>query len=156
MWLLQNLIRAMGVYFIRRDSGNVLYCRVLARYVAVASRSGVTQAIFPEGGLSRDGLLREPKFGLLGYMISDFDPEQHRDVVFVRVGVNYDRVLEDRVLLSAGETKIGQRTFKFGFFEVAAFVFNLMLLRLRGRLFRYGYTCASFGTPVSLKDWCTD
>lgn len=156
VWLLQNLIRAMGAYFIRRDSGNVLYRRVLARYVAMASRSGVTQAIFPEGGLSRDGLLREPKFGLLGYMISDFDPEQHRDVVFVPVGVNYDRVLEDRVLLSARETKIGQRTFKFGITEVVGFVFNLILLRLRGRLYRYGYACASFGTPVSLKAWCEE
>ena len=156
VWLLQNLIRAMGAYFIRRDSGNVLYRRVLARYVAMASRSGVTQAIFPEGGLSRDGLLREPKFGLLGYMISDFDPDQHRDVVFVPVGVNYDRVLEDRVLLSAREAKIGERTFKFGLFEAAGFVFNLIMLRIRGRLYRYGYACASFGTPVSLKQWCAE
>jgi glycerol-3-phosphate O-acyltransferase len=156
VWLLQNLIRAMGAYFIRRDSGNVLYRRVLARYVAMASRSGVTQAIFPEGGLSRDGMLREPKFGLLGYMISDFDPDQHRDVVFVPVGVNYDRVLEDRVLLSAGEAKISQPIFKFGFFEATGFVANLIVLRIRGRLYRYGYACASFGTPVSLKDWCAE
>ncbi len=28
------------------------------------------------------------------------------------------------------------------------------MLRLRGRLYRYGYACASFGKPVSLKDWC--
>ena len=154
IWLLQNIIRAMGAYFIRRDSGNVLYRRVLARYVAMASRSGVTQAIFPEGGLSRDGLLREPKFGLLGYMISDFDPEEHRDVVFVPVGINYDRVLEDRVLLGATEKKIGQRMFSFGIWEVIRFVFSLMVLRLKGRLYRYGYACASFGKPVSLRDWC--
>ncbi len=153
IWLLQNLIRAMGAYFIRRESGNLLYRRVLARYVAMASRSGVTQAIFPEGGLSRDGLLREPKFGLLSYMISDFDPDEHRDVVFVPVGVNYDRVLEDRVLLSAGDQKIGQRTFRFGFLEVTGFVLKMMLLWVQGRFFRYGYACASFGAPVSLKDW---
>lgn len=154
IWLLQNIIRAMGAYFIRRDSGNVLYRRVLARYVAMASRSGVTQAIFPEGGLSRDGLLRDPKFGLLGYMISDFDPEEHRDVVFVPVGVNYDRVLEDRVLLGAAEKRIGQRTFRFGVWEVVRFVLNLLVLRFKGRLYRYGYACASFGRPLSLKDWC--
>ncbi|MEP1207867.1 MAG: 1-acyl-sn-glycerol-3-phosphate acyltransferase [Rhizobiaceae bacterium] len=154
IWLLQNIIRAMGAYFIRRDSGNVLYRRVLARYVAMASRSGVTQAIFPEGGLSRDGLLRQPKFGLLGYMISDFDPEEHRDVVFVPVGVNYDRVLEDRVLLGASDKNIGQRTFRFGLWEVFRFVLNLVVLRIRGRLYRYGYACASFGKPVSLRDWC--
>jgi len=91
VWLLQNLIHAMGAYFIRRDSGNKLYRRVLARYVAMATRSGVTQAIFPEGGLSRDGNLREPKFGLLGYMIGGYSEQSERDVVFVPVGLNAGR-----------------------------------------------------------------
>jgi glycerol-3-phosphate O-acyltransferase len=57
---LQTLIRAMGAYFIRRDSGNPLYRIVLERYVAMATEGGVVQAIFPEGGLTRDGALRPP------------------------------------------------------------------------------------------------
>ena len=157
VWLLQSIIRAMGAYFIRRDSGNLLYRRVLARYVHMATRSGVTQAIFPEGGLSRDGALRDPKFGLLSYMIGDFDAESDRDVVFVPVGLNYDRVLEDRVLSDVrkeGErAKIGERTFQFGIGTAIGFVFNLVKLRIIGRLYRYGYACASFGQPVSLKNW---
>ena len=153
VWLLQHLIHAMGAYFIRRDSGNKLYRRVLARYVAMATKSGVTQAIFPEGGLSRDGLLKEPKFGLLSYMIGDWNPDDDRDVVFVPVGLNYDRVLEDRVLLGAADRKIGERTFKFGLFDVIAFSGKLLWLRIKGKLFRYGYACASFGDPVSLKSW---
>ena len=156
VWLLQNLIRVMGAFFIRRESGNVLYRRVLARYVALATRSGVTQAIFPEGGLSRDGLLREPKFGLLSYMIADFDKEKDRDVVFVPVGLNYDRVLEDRVLTNSGQTKVGKRTFSFNFVTAIRFVWGMVVLRFKGRLYRYGYACASFGSPVSLKQWCDD
>ncbi|HEY1246179.1 MAG TPA: 1-acyl-sn-glycerol-3-phosphate acyltransferase, partial [Hyphomicrobiaceae bacterium] len=55
VWALQSLIRAMGGYFVRRDSSNPLYRKVLARYVHMATASGVAQALFPEGGLTRDG-----------------------------------------------------------------------------------------------------
>ncbi|HHI82260.1 MAG TPA: glycerol-3-phosphate acyltransferase, partial [Rhizobiales bacterium] len=104
VWLLQNFIRAMGGYFVRRDSSsNPLYRKVLARYVQMATAAGVAQAVFPEGGLSRDGALQAPKLGLLNYIVSGFDLKGARDIVFVPVGLNYDRVLEDRILLSAAE-----------------------------------------------------
>ena len=70
VWGLRGLIKSMGAYFIARDSRDPLYRKVLARYVHMATSAGVTQAIFPEGGLSRDGRLRPPKFGLLSYMVS--------------------------------------------------------------------------------------
>ena len=76
VWALQSLIRAMGGYFVRRDSSNALYRKVLARYVHMATASGVAQAVFPEGGLTRDGALRPPKLGLLSYMVSGFDPQR--------------------------------------------------------------------------------
>ena len=114
VWGLRGLIRSMGAYFISRDSREGLYRKVLARYVHMATTAGVTQAIFPEGGLSRDGRLRPPKFGLLSYMVSGFDPLGPRDVVFVPVAVNYDRVLEDRMLTSVASTEPGKKPV-FGF-----------------------------------------
>ncbi|HRZ10708.1 MAG TPA: 1-acyl-sn-glycerol-3-phosphate acyltransferase, partial [Gemmatimonadales bacterium] len=99
IWPLQQLIRAMGAYFVRRNSGDPLYRIVLARYVQMATTAGVTQAVFPEGGLTVDGLLRAPKFGLLDYMLKGFDANGDRDLVFIPVGINYDRVLEDRTQL---------------------------------------------------------
>ena len=57
VWPLSRLIKAMGAYFIRRKSRNDLYRKVLARYVGLATDGGVTQAMFPEGGLSLDGKL---------------------------------------------------------------------------------------------------
>jgi len=99
IWPLQQLIRAMGAYFVRRNSGDPLYRTVLSRYVQMASEAGVTQAVFPEGGLTVDGRLRPPKFGLLDYMLKTFDEREddgRRDLVFIPVGLNYDRVLEDR------------------------------------------------------------
>ena len=93
------MIRATGAYFVRRGSGNPLYRRVLERYIHMATAAGVTQAVYPEGGLSRDGHLRPPKLGILDYMLRGFDPRGERDLVFIPVGINYDRVLEDRTLL---------------------------------------------------------
>ena len=124
IWLLQNVIRSMGAYFIRRASGNELYRRVLARYVHMATRSGVTQAVFPEGGLTRDGKLRDPKLGLVNYMVSDFDAQAHRDVVFVPVGLNYDRVIEDRVLTTAKKKELGGKTFKVSLSSILAFTWG--------------------------------
>jgi glycerol-3-phosphate O-acyltransferase len=150
---IQGMIRSMGAYFIRRNSGDPLYRRVLARYVRMATREGVTQAVFPEGGLSRDGALRPPKLGLLGYMIGDFNPHSGRDVVFIPVGLNYDRVMEDRILTSRASKEIGGKTFKVSLGKIFRFILHNIKLRIQGKLYRYGYACVSFGTPISFKGW---
>ena len=151
VWPLQQLIRALGAYFVRRDSGNPLYRRVLERYVQIAVEGGVTQALFPEGGLSRDGLLGKPRIGLLDYMLRDFDPDGERDIVFVPVALNYDRVLEDRTLQADGdgEQRSGLTTVRVMF----KILLRSMKLRLRGQLYRFGYACANFGTPISARDY---
>ncbi len=100
IWPLSGLIRATGAYFIRRTARSALYRRVLARYVQMAAADGTTQAIFPEGGLSLDGRVGPAKLGLLGYIVQGVEAGG-RDVVFVPVGLAYDRVLEDRVLVEA-------------------------------------------------------
>ncbi|WP_201722415.1 1-acyl-sn-glycerol-3-phosphate acyltransferase, partial [Sulfitobacter sp. HI0129] len=92
VWPLSRLIKSMGAYFIRRRSRGALYRKVLARYVQLAIAGGVTQAIYPEGGLSLDGRLQPPKMGLLAYVVEGFDRANARDVVFVPVAINYDRV----------------------------------------------------------------
>jgi len=154
VWALQSLIRAMGGYFVRRDSSNPLYRKVLARYVHMATASGVAQAVFPEGGLTRDGALRPPKLGILSYIVSGFDPNGARDVVFVPVGLNYDRVLEDRVQVAAAGTALGERPrFAFNPFILIGFLSRSLWQRLRGRWYRYGYACVSFGRPISLREY---
>lgn len=156
IWGLQNIIRAMGAYFIRRASNNELYRKVLARYVAMATREGVTQAMFPEGGLSRNGALGEPKLGLLSYMLADFDEKTSKDIVFVPVGINYDRVVEDRILTRKQEEELTGRSFRVGVGSILGFVGHLAWLRLQGRLYRYGFACVSFGNPVSFKAWLAE
>ena len=87
IWPLQGLIRAMGAYFVRRDSGDPLYRMVLQRYVQMATEGGVPQAMYPEGGLTTDGLLRKPKLGLLDYMLKTFDVAGERDPASAKAGL---------------------------------------------------------------------
>lgn len=152
VWPLSRLIRAMGAYFIRRKSRNDLYRRVLARYVRLATDAGVTQAMFPEGGLSVTGALMPPKLGLLKYITDGFDPTG-RDVVFVPVALNYDRVLEDRILIAAAHDP--ERRFRARIGVVALSAVKQLWLRMTGRFFRFGYTAVSFGDPLSLRAFLT-
>ncbi len=149
IWPLQTLIRAMGAYFVRRNSRDALYRKVLERYVAMATAAGVTQAVFPEGGLSKDGRLRPPRLGILDYMLRAFDPAGDRDIAFVPVGINYDRVFEDRTLLAGLDTA----TARPGALRAAAttigFVLRNLLLMASNRWHRFGYACVNFGSPVS-------
>ncbi len=151
VWPLKPLIHAMGAYFIRRRSRNPLYRRVLARYVQMATAGGATQAIFPEGGLSLDGGLRSPRLGLLNYVVTGFDPAGGRDVVFVPVALNYDRVLEDRVLLAARREE--KPRFRVSKRRMAGFVAHQLWLKMTGRFRRYGYAAVSFAAPVSLREF---
>ncbi len=153
IWPLSALIRAMGAYFIRRKQFGPLYKAVLSRYVQLATEAGVTQAVFPEGGLSLTGGIMTPKRGILKYIVDGYDPSG-RDVVFVPVAVNYDRVLEDRVLLAAQDA--GRRHFVARFRTVVGFVTKLFVLRLKGKFHRFGYAAVSFGEPLSLKGFSGD
>ena len=149
VWPLSQLIKSMGAYFIRRKSRSDLYRRVLARYVRLATDGGVTQAMFPEGGLSLDGALAPPRLGLLKYIIDERD-DTMRDVVFVPVALNYDRVFEDRILVAAGQK--GERRFRAKISVVAGFVFRQAWLRITGRYHRHGYAAVSFGAPLALSE----
>jgi glycerol-3-phosphate O-acyltransferase len=146
VWPLSAMIRAMGAYFIRRGSRNALYRRVLARYVQMATAEGTTQAIFPEGGLSLDGRVGPAKMGLLSYIVQGFDPAG-RDVVFVPVGLAYDRVLEDRVLVAAQ----GTRKFKSQPVKAGMFLLRMLWRKMRGQYRGFGTAAAAFGAPISLR-----
>lgn len=151
IWPLQGLIRAMGAYFVRRNSGDPLYRTVLQRYVQMATEGGVPQAMYPEGGLTTDGALRVPKLGLLDYMLKGFNPEGDRDLVFIPVGINYDRVLEDRSLLrkqDRGAPRVGMLS---ALGVTLGYVLRQVGRMLTGRRYRFGYACVNFGAPVSMR-----
>lgn len=152
VWPLSALIRSMGAYFIRRGSRNTLYRRVLARYVQMATADRTTQAIFPEGGLSLTGRVGEAKMGLLSYIVAGFDPASH-DVVFVPTAIAYDRVLEDRALVGAGQA--GTRVFRAAPLAIIGFIARMLWMKLRGVFPGFGTAAVAFGAPISLRHYMT-
>jgi glycerol-3-phosphate O-acyltransferase len=152
VWPVKPLVKAMGAYFVRRHSGDTLYRRVLARYVKMTIEGGLVQAIFPEGKLSRNGKLHEPKLGLLDYMLRDFNPDGERDLVFIPAGVNYDRVFEDRTLLLAGMPG-AKKGWKKAAITTLSFILHNIWLMVRGGWHRFGYAAVYFGAPFSVKNY---
>jgi glycerol-3-phosphate O-acyltransferase len=154
IWPLQTLIRAMGAYFVRRKSGNPLYRRVLERYVRMATKEGVCQAVFLEGGLSRDGCLQQPKMGLVDYMLRNYDPQTDRDIIFIPTGINYDRTLEDRSLLAELNPQAEKKSKWFVVGTTARFVWRSVVFRMLSRWQHFGYACVNFGSYLSMREYC--
>jgi glycerol-3-phosphate O-acyltransferase len=153
---LEHMFKAFGSYFVRRKYREPLYHAVLERYVQLITREGVTQGIFLEGGLTRDGLLKSPKIGLLDYVLGIArDPAYRARIYIVPVAVNYDRVLEDRSLLRELATREGRsRPSRLSqFSEVARYVWwNAARIVVR-RWKRYGRAAVVVGDPLPLAAW---
>lgn len=153
---LEYLFKSFGSYFIRRRYREPLYHVVLERYVQLITRHGVTQGIFPEGGLTRDGTLRPARIGLLDYAFGVArDPALRARMYVMPVALNYDRVLEDRSLLRELAAHDGRphtsRWEQLG--EVGRYVgWNLGRL-LTGRWRRYGRAAVMVGAPIAVGDW---
>lgn len=156
VWPLNTLVRAMGAFFVRRNSQDPLYRKVLERYIHMATDEGVCQAVFPEGGLSHDGFLRKPKLGVLDYMLRAYDVNRQRDIVFVPIGINYDRIIEDKSLLHRRDPGAPKRSRWFVYRTFLQFWRKNMALSLEERRKRFGYASVNFGRPISLKVYCTE
>lgn len=155
-WPLEYVFKSFGAYFIRRRFREPLYHAVLERYVQLITGNGVTQGIFPEGGLTRDGRLRPPKLGLLDYICRTVDdPTFERDIWFVPVALNYDRVLEDRSLIRELIDPDDRPSRSAQLVTVASYLGANAIRLLTGRLRRYGRAAVNFGTPLSLRTWLT-
>ncbi|MBW2249701.1 MAG: 1-acyl-sn-glycerol-3-phosphate acyltransferase [Deltaproteobacteria bacterium] len=154
VWPLQALIRSMGAFFVRRKSGNPLYRLVLERYIHMATKEGVCQAVFLEGGLTRDGLLRPPKLGFIDYMLRSFKPGTDRDIIFIPVGINYDRTLEDRSLLRMLNPDAVKRSRWFIMKTTIRFIWRSIIFILLSRWQRFGYASVNFGQRISAREYC--
>jgi glycerol-3-phosphate O-acyltransferase len=154
VWPLNHLFKWFGGYFVRRRYREPLYHAILSRFVQTITRRGVTQGIFLEGGLTRDGAFQKPKLGMLDYIIgSKRDPEFTAPLLLIPTAINYDRVLEDRNLtdeLRGREDRAGKME-KLA--TTSEFLFKNALRSLVRRFKRYGYAVVTFGTPLSVDEF---
>jgi glycerol-3-phosphate O-acyltransferase len=156
---LEYIFKSFGAYFIRRKYREKLYHAVLERYVQLITRNGVTQGIFLEGGLSRDGKLGKAKIGLLDYLLGVArDPAMRERLYVVPVAINYDRVLEDRSLLRELDARAGRERpplyVQLG--EVLRYVWWNMARIIARKWKRYGRAAVVIGEPVSLEPWLNE
>ena len=86
-------------------------------------------------------------------MLRGYHHEGERDLVFVPLGLNYDRVLEDRTQLASGDAAVPRVGRLRAAWKTLVFVGGQIGLLLRSRWHRFGYACVNFGTPVSVRAW---
>ncbi len=89
-------------------------------------------------------------------MVRAFDPEGPRDLLFIPVAVNYDRVLEDRNLLAELNPATPRPSRWQTISGFARFVSRNIWLRLRGGWYRFGYAVVNFGPPISLRAYLAE
>src|SRR3954471_4821654 len=153
---LEYIFKSFGAYFIRRKYREKLYHTVLERYVQLITRNGVTQGIFLEGGLSRDGRLGKAKIGLLDYLLGvGRDPAMRKRLYIVPVAINYDRVLEDRSLLRELDAREGRTRppRRAQLMEVLRYVWWNVARLVARRWKRCGRAAVVIGEPVAVAPW---
>ena len=152
-WPVRQLLHAIGFYIVRRDEGkDQLHRTLLERYVYLAASNCVPQGLFLEGALSLDGEMQPLKLGLLSFLLKAQGQGNCKDIVFVPVGLSYDRIPEDKTLID--HQGVGFRN-KNGFYVLFSLIQFLVFTmpRMIGLTKPYGKVVANFGRPLSLSEW---
>jgi glycerol-3-phosphate O-acyltransferase len=94
-WPVGPLARRAGVVFIRRSFGqDEIYKAVVAEYFGYLLSKRFNLEWYFEGGRSRTGKLRAPRYGLLHYVAAALQSGRAEDVCIVPVSITYDRLAE--------------------------------------------------------------
>lgn len=154
VWPLNHVFKWFGGYFVRRRYREPLYHAVLSKFVQTITKHGVTQGVFIEGGLTRDGAFQKPKLGMLDYLVTaKRDPEFTAPLYIIPTAVNYDRVLEDRNLTEELLGREERSTKREKLATTFDYLFRNFFRGLFRRFKRYGYAIVTFGTPVSVDEF---
>jgi glycerol-3-phosphate O-acyltransferase len=154
VWPLNHVFKWFGGYFVRRRYREPLYHAILSTFVQTITKNGVTQGIFIEGGLSRDGAFQRPKLGMLDYIVTaKRDPSFTAPLFFIPTAINYDRVLEDRNLTEELLGREDRSTKGEKLNTTLEFLFKNTLRSALKRFKRYGYAIVTFGKPIAVDDF---
>ena len=141
-WPIGPLGKRAGVIFIRRSFGDdQVYKLAMREYLGhlVAKRFNLEWYI--EGGRTRTGKLRPPRYGLLHYLARAIDDGRAEDVMLVPVSMVYDQLHE--VSAMAAE-QVGQAKQREGMKWLADYI--------RAQMTSAGAAQIRFGEPISLHD----
>ncbi|HKS23936.1 MAG TPA: 1-acyl-sn-glycerol-3-phosphate acyltransferase [Thermoanaerobaculia bacterium] len=154
IWPLNHIFKWFGGYFIRRRYREPLYHAVLSSFVRTITKNGVTQGVFIEGGLTRDGAFQRPKLGMLDYIVTaKREPDFDGPLVIIPTAINFDRVLEDRNLTEELIGREDRRTKGEKLSSTFDFLFKGLWRGIFKRFKRYGYAIVAFGKPIVVDDF---
>lgn len=137
-FLIGPLLRRSGIFFIRREfKTNEPYKFVLRQYIDYLLEKRFALEWYVEGGRSRSGKLREPRLGLLAYIVDAYQRGITDDVVLIPVSIAYDQITDVAAYTAEqrGEKK-----------ESESFVWALKFIT--GLKKRHGSIHIRFGEPL--------
>ncbi|TDU26898.1 glycerol-3-phosphate acyltransferase [Panacagrimonas perspica] len=141
-WPLGTIIRRAGGILIRRSfQDDEVYKLVVREYLAWLAAQRLNLEWYMEGGRSRTGKLRPPKYGLLSYLVAAIESGGADDMLLVPVSTTYDQMHEIGKMAAeeAGASKAKE---------------NLLWLAGYARTQQkwIGNAYVRFGEPLSLKE----
>jgi glycerol-3-phosphate O-acyltransferase len=140
VWPIGPIARRSGMIFIKRSFRDApVHKAVLREYIAYLLRKRFNLEWYIEGGRSRTGKLRPPRYGLLAYVVDAFKASPDREVYLVPVSIVYDQLPE--IGKMAAEDRGTPKT-------PESFSWLVGYARSQGR--RLGRAHVSFGDPLPL------
>jgi glycerol-3-phosphate O-acyltransferase len=140
-WPIGPLAKRAGVVFIRRSfSDDEIYKLALREYLGFLLAKRFNLEWYMEGGRSRTGKLRPPRYGLLTYVAEAVARGRAEDAYLVPVAITYDQLREVSAMAAeqAGAAKKAE-----GLGWLASYA--------RGQLARIGTVHVRFAEPISLR-----
>jgi glycerol-3-phosphate O-acyltransferase len=108
-WPLGPMLRRTGIVFIRRSTADdPVYRLALREYVGALVRGSANLSWMIEGGRTRTGKLRPPRYGVLRYVADAARAEPDDRVLLVPVSIVYDQ-LHEVAAMAAEATGAGKR-----------------------------------------------
>ncbi len=134
------LLRRAGVFFIRRSfKDNELYKAVLRAYIDFLLERRFPLEWYIEGGRSRLGKLRSPRFGMLSYVADSYRRGKSDEVYLIPTSIAYDQIIDvgSYAAEQRGEAKDSE--------GAGWLVRTISRLKLKG-----GKVHLRFGEPISM------
>ena len=141
-WPLGPIARRTGTVFIRRSFGDdEIYKAVVEEYFAYLLSKRFNMEWYFEGGRTRTGKLRPPKYGLLNYLAEAVRNGRVDDVLLIPVAITYERLNE---LGAISSEQLGGKKQPEGLAWLAQYV--------RNQQNSAGHVYLKFGAPLYARE----
>jgi glycerol-3-phosphate O-acyltransferase len=145
-WPIGPLGKRAGLIFIRRSfAGDEVYKLAVREYFGHLAAKRFNLEWYLEGGRTRTGKLRPPRYGLLHYLVSGFEDREVDDVILVPTSITYEQ-LQEVGAMAAEQGGAAKRREGLGWF--------VDYVRAQSR--DAGIARVRFGEPLSLRQALAD